>query len=59
MKVAEVVAAVRTTPQTVETLKSVIAAEGHRAVVTADLPGFLVNHAGRGFYTEGLRLLEE
>ncbi len=59
MKVVEVVAAVRTTPQTVETLKSVIVAVGHRAVVTADQPGFLVNHAGRGFYTEGLRLIEE
>lgn len=59
MKVAEVIAAVRTSPQTVDTLKSVIAAVGHRAVVAADQPGFLVNHAGRGLYTEGLRLLEE
>lgn len=59
MKVAEVVAAVRTAPQTIEILKSVVVAVGHRAVVTADQPGFLVNHAGRGLYTEGLRLLEE
>ncbi|MDD5174849.1 MAG: 3-hydroxyacyl-CoA dehydrogenase [Sterolibacterium sp.] len=59
MKVAEVVAAVRTSPQTVETLKSVISSLGHRAVVTADQPGFLINHAGRGLVTEGLRLLEE
>jgi len=27
--------------------------------VAADQPGFLVNHAGRGLYTEGLRILEE
>jgi 3-hydroxybutyryl-CoA dehydrogenase len=59
MKVAEVVAAVRTSPQTIETLHTLIEAAGHRAVVTADQPGFLVNHAGRGLYTEGLRILEE
>ncbi|PMY14306.1 3-hydroxyacyl-CoA dehydrogenase [Pseudomonas sp. MPR-R2A5] len=59
MKVAEVIAAVRTAPSTVEALKAVVAGAGHRAVVTEDQPGFLVNHAGRGLYTEGLRLLEE
>jgi hypothetical protein len=32
---------------------------GHRAVVTSDSPGFVVNHAGRAFVTEGLKLLAE
>lgn len=59
MKVAEVIAALRTSPQTVQTLSELVSGAGHRAVVTADQPGFLVNHAGRGLYTEGLRLLEE
>lgn len=59
MKVAEVVAAVRTAPAVVRTLGAVTEAAGHRAVVTADQPGFLVNHAGRGLYTEGLRIVEE
>ncbi len=59
MKVAEVVAAVLTAPAVVGTLVSVTEAAGHRAVVTADQPGFLVNHAGRGLYTEGLRIVEE
>ncbi len=59
MKVAEVIAAVRTAPQTVAALKAVVEAAGHRAVIAADQPGFLVNHAGRGLYTEGLRILEE
>jgi 3-hydroxybutyryl-CoA dehydrogenase len=59
MKVVEVVASVRTTSQTVETLRQLVADSGHRAVITADQPGFLVNHAGRGLYTEGLRILEE
>ncbi len=59
MKVAEVVAAVRTSAQTVERLGDLVRGAGHRAVVTADQPGFLVNHAGRGLYTEGLRIVEE
>lgn len=59
MKVAEVVAAVRTAPAAVETLRALIENSGHRAVVTADQPGFLINHAGRGLYTEGLRIVED
>jgi 3-hydroxybutyryl-CoA dehydrogenase len=59
MKVAEVIAAERTAPATVASLKVCVEGAGHRAVVAADQPGFLVNHAGRGLYTEGLRVLEE
>ncbi|MEO6953133.1 MAG: 3-hydroxyacyl-CoA dehydrogenase [Polyangia bacterium] len=59
MKVTEIVAAVHTSAATVETLRTMIAATGHRAVVTADQPGFLVNHAGRAYPTEALRILEE
>lgn len=59
MKVAEVIAAVCTAPATVQLLKTITEGTGHRAVVTADQPGFLVNHAGRGLYTEGLRVVEE
>ena len=59
MKVAEVVATVRTDMSVVESLRAVVEGAGHRAVVAADQPGFLVNHAGRGLYTEGLRIVEE
>lgn len=59
MKVAEVIAAVRTRSAVIDTLCQVIEHSGHRAVVAADQPGFLVNHAGRGLYTEGLRVVEE
>jgi 3-hydroxybutyryl-CoA dehydrogenase len=59
MKVAEVIAAVRTSPGTVATLRALVEGVGHRAVIAADQPGFLVNHAGRGLYTEGLRIVEE
>lgn len=59
MKVAEVIAAVRTEPAVVQRLRELTEGAGHRAVVTADQPGFLINHAGRGLYTEGLRVVEE
>ncbi len=59
MKVAEVIAAVRTAAETTAMLTALVEGTGHRAVVTADQPGFLINHAGRGLYTEGLRILEE
>lgn len=59
MKVAEIIAAVRTEKSVVDALKLVVEATGHRAVIVADQPGFLVNHAGRGLYTEGLRIIEE
>ena len=59
MKVAEVIAAVRTSHSAVKTLCEITQGAGHRAVVTADQPGFLINHAGRGLYTEGLRIVEE
>ena len=32
---------------------------GHKAVRTKDTPGFLVNHAGRGLGSEGLRIVSE
>lgn len=59
MKVAEVITAVRTDTAVASRLIALVESTGHRAVVAADQPGFLVNHAGRGLYTEGLRLLEE
>lgn len=59
MKVAEVIAAVRTAPSAVADLRAIVEGAGHKAVVVADQPGFLVNHAGRGLYTEGLRIVEE
>jgi 3-hydroxybutyryl-CoA dehydrogenase len=59
MKIAEIIPGLRTDPKVIDSLRGLIAATGHRAVVAADQPGFLVNHAGRGLYTEGLRLLEE
>ena len=59
MKVAEIIAAVRTHSSVIHSLKNLVEATGHRAVIAEDQPGFLVNHAGRGLYTEGLRIVEE
>lgn len=59
MRVVEVVAAPRTAPAVVESLVELSRRIGHRAVVTSDSPGFVVNHAGRAFVTEGLKLLAE
>jgi len=59
MKIAEIIGPAHQSSATIDDLRTLIAATGHRAVLAADQPGFLVNHAGRGLYTEGLRILEE
>ncbi|HEY6004213.1 MAG TPA: 3-hydroxyacyl-CoA dehydrogenase [Anaeromyxobacter sp.] len=59
MKVVEVVAGLLTEPEVVDRLAAFAARMGHTAVRAKDTPGFLVNHAGRGFGTEGLRILSE
>ncbi|QKW03114.1 3-hydroxyacyl-CoA dehydrogenase [Streptomyces sp. NA02536] len=59
MKVAEVVPGALTRPGLPDELAEMVRAGGHAAVVVADTPGFLVNHAGRGLVTEALALLEE
>lgn len=59
MRLVEVVQAPRTSTSVVESLVALSKQVGHRAVVTSDSPGFVVNHAGRAFVTEGLKLLAE
>jgi 3-hydroxybutyryl-CoA dehydrogenase len=59
MRLVEVVQAPRTATTVVDALVGLSKRLGHRAVVTSDSPGFVVNHAGRAFVTEGLKLLAE
>ncbi|MFA6116874.1 MAG: 3-hydroxyacyl-CoA dehydrogenase [Sphingomonas sp.] len=59
MKLAEIIPGVMTAPIVTDRLKALVEGAGHRAVTAADQPGFLVNHAGRALYTEGLRVVEE
>ena len=59
MKVVEVVAGFRTDAATCERLAAYAAQMGHTAVQAGDTPGFIVNHAGRGYVTEALRIAGE
>ncbi|MEI7032660.1 3-hydroxyacyl-CoA dehydrogenase [Streptomyces pratensis] len=59
MRIVEVVPGAATRPDIPAALSRLVEGCGHRAVVVADTPGFLVNHAGRGLVTEALALLEE
>ncbi|WP_290560577.1 3-hydroxyacyl-CoA dehydrogenase [Aestuariivita sp.] len=59
MQVVEVIAGERTSEAVLKSLSEFAEAFGHTAVRTADTPGFLVNHAGRGLTTEGLRMVQE
>jgi 3-hydroxybutyryl-CoA dehydrogenase len=59
MKVVEIVEAPLTSKATVEALRSLIQKTGHQAVICQDTPGFIVNHAGRGYGVEALRALGE
>ncbi len=43
----------------IQALKALGEHFGHCAVLTTDAPGFLVNHAGRGFVTEAGRIVSE
>ncbi|WP_163649272.1 3-hydroxyacyl-CoA dehydrogenase [Modicisalibacter sp. 'Wilcox'] len=59
MKVVEVVRGERTRPAVIERLERLARQAGHFPAVTPDTPGFLVNHAGRAYAPEALRLLDE
>ncbi|MAU96093.1 MAG: 3-hydroxyacyl-CoA dehydrogenase [Fulvimarina sp.] len=59
MRVVEVIAGARTAPGTVACLESLARRMGHRPARATDTPGFLVNHAGRAFTSEGLRIVGE
>lgn len=59
MKVAEVISGVLTAPATADALAEFAHAIGHTPVRAQDTPGFIVNHAGRGYTTEALRIAQE
>lgn len=59
MKVVEVIDGLRTAPAVSEALLTLGRRMGHQAVRCKDMPGFIVNHAGRGMNTEGLRVASE
>ncbi|WP_150304865.1 3-hydroxyacyl-CoA dehydrogenase [Pseudomonas saliphila] len=59
MKIVEVVRGERTDERYVQGLVDLANTAGHFPAITPDTPGFLVNHAGRAFGTEALRILSE
>ena len=59
MKVVEVIAGLKTDAAVCAQLSIYAKQMGHTAVVAQDTPGFIVNHAGRGYGTEALRIVSE
>ena len=59
MKVVEVVPGLRTKPALCTALAELVRQMGHTPVQAQDTPGFIVNHAGRGYTTEALRIVGE
>jgi len=59
MKVVEVIAGLKTSNSICQDLSTYALQMGHQAVLAKDTPGFIVNHAGRGYGTEALRIVSE
>lgn len=59
MKVVEVIGGIKTGSAVLEKLCDWSIHMGHTPIKAADTPGFLVNHAGRAYSTEALRILSE
>ena len=59
MKVVEVIAGLKTSAQVCADLTTYVRQMGHTPVQASDTPGFIVNHAGRGYGTEALRVVGE
>ncbi|MGM8885370.1 3-hydroxyacyl-CoA dehydrogenase [Psychrobacter sp. 1U2] len=57
MKIVEVIPGLSTDHRIVETLTDLATRMGHLGVVAKDTPGFIVNHGGRAFGTEALKIL--
>jgi 3-hydroxybutyryl-CoA dehydrogenase len=59
MKIVEVVDGELTEPWVGDAMVALARRYGHKPVRCKDTPGFIVNHAGRGFVPESLRVLQE
>ncbi|WP_041376645.1 3-hydroxyacyl-CoA dehydrogenase [Polaromonas naphthalenivorans] len=59
MKVVEIIAGLKTGADTCHGLSQYARQMGHTPVQAQDTPGFIVNHAGRGYGTEALRIVSE
>ncbi|ARP84313.1 3-hydroxyacyl-CoA dehydrogenase [Bordetella genomosp. 8] len=59
MKVVEVIDGLRSDPAAGDALMELSRRMGHTPVRARDMPGFIVNNAGRAMSTEGLRVAQE
>jgi 3-hydroxybutyryl-CoA dehydrogenase len=59
MRLVEVIGGIATRPEVIEQLEGLVKHIGHYPAISKDSPGFIVNHAGRAFGTEALRILSE
>jgi 3-hydroxybutyryl-CoA dehydrogenase len=59
MKIVEVVPGLLTSGEVITALEAFGRRLGHAVAVTRDTPGFLINHAGRAYGTEALRIASE
>jgi 3-hydroxybutyryl-CoA dehydrogenase len=59
MRVVEVIAGLKTEASVCQQLTDYTRQFGHTPVSAQDTPGFIVNHAGRGYGTEALRVAGE
>ena len=59
MKVVEVIGGLKTSTKVCDQLVDYARQMGHTPVRAQDTPGFIVNHAGRGYGTEALRIVQE
>jgi 3-hydroxybutyryl-CoA dehydrogenase len=59
MKVVEVIPGLKTSAEVTQKLMELSRQMGHTPVMASDTPGFIVNHAGRGYSTEALRIVGE
>lgn len=59
MRIVEVIGGILTQADIADYLMALGKHWGHTTVRAKDTPGFIINHAGRGYGTEGMRLLAE
>jgi 3-hydroxybutyryl-CoA dehydrogenase len=59
MRLVEVIGGLRTEPALVEALTNFVRRIGKHPVVATDTPGFVVNHAGRAYGPEALRIVAQ
>lgn len=59
MKLIEVIGGLRSDPALVEALTGFVRRIGKHPVVATDTPGFVVNHAGRAYGPEALRIIAQ